>query len=178
MTKFQIIFFSALGLCILTIILAFASFDFIETDTAADWTTNYFALPIFLVTAPTSFFVYLKFLQQHEAKEYKSKSLTKARTAFRILMLSLGITGILFATTLSTIILTNDTGDVKSINLNAKIIDYHTTRNRGRTSHYIKIQDDQLRGIVELKVDRPFQIGQSFIKSMKIGRWGLLYSEK
>ena len=84
----------------------------------------------------------------------------------------------MFATTLSIIILTNSSGDNKTINLNAKIVDYYTTRNKGRISHYIKIQDSQLERIVELKVDRPFQIGQPFIKTIKIGKWGLLYSEK
>jgi hypothetical protein len=93
-------------------------------------------------------------------------------------LLTLGLTAILYATTLSTILISNSYGNCKTINLNAIVTDYHSTNNRGRTSYYIKIKDSQLDRIVELKVNRPFQIGQTFTKAMKIGRWGLLFSER
>jgi hypothetical protein len=89
------------------------------------------------------------------------------------------MTGIFIGTTLSLIILTNAyIGDSKTINLNAKIVDYYTLRNKGRNRHYIKIQDPQLDRIIDLKVQGPYQIGQTFNKTMQIGKWGLLYSEK
>jgi amino acid transporter len=92
--QFQIIFFAILGLCILTIVLSFTSFDFIELDTATNWTMKYFALPILIVMAPSCYFIYLKFIRQHETKEYKSKVWTQLRTIFRILILTLAMTGI------------------------------------------------------------------------------------
>lgn len=89
------------------------------------------------------------------------------------------MTGIFIATTLSIIILTNAyIGDSKTINLNAKIVDYYITRSKGRTRHYIKIEDQQLDRIIELKVQRPYNVGQTFNKTMQIGHWGLLYSNK
>lgn len=89
------------------------------------------------------------------------------------------MTGIFFATTLSMIVLTNAyIGNSKPINLNAKIVDYYTLKSKGRTRYYIKIQDQQLDRIIDLKVDRPYQIGQTFKKTMQIGYWGLLYSNK
>ena len=89
------------------------------------------------------------------------------------------MTGIFIGTTLSLIILTNaHLGESKTIDLNAKIVDYYTLTSKGRTRHYIKIQDTKLNRIVDLKVERPYQIGDTLTKNMKIGYWGLLYSEK
>jgi len=89
------------------------------------------------------------------------------------------MTGIFIGTTLSLIILTNAyIGSSRTINLNAKIVDYYTLTSKGRTKHYIKIQDQQLERIIDLKVQEPYQVGQSFNRTMKIGKWGLLYSEK
>ena len=178
--QFQTVFYILLGLCILTIVLSFTSFDFIEVDTALSWTMNYFALPILIIMTPTCYFIYLKIIrQQHEKKEYKSKVWTQLRTVFRIFILTLAMTGIFIGTTLSIIILTNAyIGDSTTINLNAKIVDYYTLTSKGRTRHYIKIQDPQLDRIIDLQVQGLYQVGQTFNKTMQIGKWGLLYSEK
>ena len=80
-------------------------------------------------------------------------------------------------TTLAMIVLSNAYfGETKTIRLNAKILDFYSpTNNKG---YYIKIQDQQLDRIVELKVPGPYKVGQMFKKTMHIGKWGLLYSEK
>ena len=177
--KFQAIFYVIIGLCILTIVLSFTLFDFIEVDTATSWTMKYFALPILLVMIPSCYFIYSKFIRQHETKEYKSKMWTRLRTIFRIFILTLAMTGIFIGTSLSLIILTNAyVGDSKTINLNAKIVDYYTMTSKGRTRHYIKIQDQQLDRLIDLKVQGQYQVGQTFNKTMQVGKWGLLYSEK
>lgn len=177
--RFKTIFYIVLGLCILTIVLAATSFHLVEVDTAVSWTIKYFALPILVIMIPTCYFIYLKFIIQHETKKYKSKIWTTLRTIFRIFILTIAMTGIFIGTTLSLIILTNAfLGNSKQINLNAKIVDYYTTRNKGRTRFYIKIQDIQIDRIVELKVDKPYFIGEQFAKTMYIGKWGLLYSRE
>lgn len=177
--QFQTVFYILIGLCILTMVLSFTSFDFIEVDTAVSWTMKYFALPILIIMTPSCYFIYLRFIRQHETKEYKSKTWTQLRTIFRIFILTLAMTGIFIGTTLSIIILTNAyIGDSRTINLNAKIVDYYTLTSKGRTRHYIKIQAQQLDRIIDLKVQEPYQVGQTFNKTMQIGKWGLLYSEK
>ena len=177
--QFQTLFYVIIGLCILTIVIPFTSFDFIELDTAVGWTMKYFAFPIFIVMTPSCYFIYLRFIRQHETKEYKSKAWEQLRTIFRIFILTFAMTAIFIGTTLSIIILTNAyIGDSKTINLNAKIVDYYTLKNKGQKRHYIKIQDSQLDRIIDLKVQGPYQVGQSFNKTMQIGKWGLLYSEK
>jgi hypothetical protein len=177
--QLKTILYVTIGLCTLTGIIAFTSFDFMEVDTASNWTMKYFALPILIVMTPICYYSYLTFLRQHEKKEYKSKIWTQLRTIFRIFILTLAMTGIFFATTLSLIILTNAYfGDSKTIKINAKIVDYYTMKSRGRTGHYIKIKDQQLDRIIDLKVQGPYQIGQTFNKTMQIGKWGLLYSKK
>ena len=176
--QFQAIFYVIIVFCILIIVLSFTSFDFIEVDTALSWTMKYFALPILIVSTPSCYFIYLKFIRQHEKKEYKSKVWMQLRTVFRIFVLTLAMTGIFIGTTLSMIILTNAyIGDSRTINLNAKIVDYYTLRSKGRTRHYIKIQDQQLDRIIDLKVQESYQVGQTFTKTMQIGKWELLYSE-
>ena len=177
--QFQTIFYIIIGLCILTIVLSFTAFDFIEVDTATSWTMKYFALPILIVMLPSCYFIYLRFIRQHEKKEYKKRIWTHLRTVFRIFILTLAMTGIFIGTTLSMIILTNAyIGDSRTINLNAEIVDYYTLTSKGRTRHYIKIQDKQVDRIIDLKVQHPYEIGAAFNKTMKIGKWGLLYSEK
>jgi hypothetical protein len=176
--KFQIILISLIALCTLTSVFAFTSYDFCEFDKAADWTLKYFSLPTLIIMAPTSYFIYLKFIIQHEKKKFKSPTWTYLRSVLRIFILTLGLTAILYATTLSTIIISNTFGNCKTINLDAIVTDYYSTNNRGRTSYYIKINDRQLDRIVKLKVSRPFEIGQPFRKTMKIGCWGLLFSER
>lgn len=177
--QFQTFFYILIGLCILTIVLSFTSFDFIELDIAVNWTMKYFALPIIIAMTPSCYFIYLRFIRQHEAKEYQSKIRTQLRTIFRVFIFTLAMTGIFIGTTLAMIILTNAyIGDSKTIYLNAKIVDYYTLTSKGQTRHYIKIQDQQLDRIIDLKVQGPYQIGQTFNKTMLIGKWGLLYSEK
>jgi len=156
-------------------VLSFTSFDFIKVDTAVSWTMEYFALPILIVIAPSCYFIYLRFIRQHETKEYKFIIWTQLRTIFRIFILTLAMTGIFIGTTLSMIILTNAyIGNSKTINLNAKIVDYYTLKSKGRTRHYIKIEDQQLDRIIDLKVQGPYEVGQTFNKTMQIGKWGLL----
>ncbi len=177
--KFQAVFYSVLGLCILIIVTAFTSFDFIEVDTAVNRTMRYFAVPILIAMTPVCYFVYLRFLRQHEKKAYKSQVWTRVRTVFRIFIMTLAMTGIFIATTLSIMILTNAYfGDSKTINLNAKVVDYYTSISKGSTRHYIKIQDQQLDRIIEMKVDRAYQVGQVFNRSMQVGQWGLLYANE
>ena len=176
--KFKTIFFIIIGLCFLTMAYSSTSLDYIEVDIATDWTMNYFALPILITMIVSCTFIYLKFIRQFESKNYKSKLLTFGRTVLRILILTAGMTGLLIGTTHSVIILSNASGVNKPINLNAEIISYYwSTNSRGHVSQYIKIKDNQLDRIVELKVDKPYEIGQPFTKPMKIGKWGLLYSE-
>ena len=179
MNKFKIIFYSFIVICVLISVFGFASYDFIETNVAHDMTMKYFSLPILIVMFPTCSIIYLKFLLQHESKKYKTKLWTNLRTAFRILILTLAMTALLYGTTLSLIILTNaELGDSKTITLNARIVDYQTMESSGTVRHYIKIQDPQINRIIKLKVNRPYVVGQTFEKTMEIGHWGLLYSEK
>src|SRR5690242_18286309 len=105
--KLQFVFFSVIGLCTLTMIFASTLFDFIEIDTAINWTIKYFALPILLIAIPLCCFIYLKFIRQKEKKEYNSKIITNLRTLFRIITLTLGMTIIFVPTVLSLIILSN-----------------------------------------------------------------------
>lgn len=179
MNKFKIVFFTLFTICILTVIMAFNSFDYVETYIAHEITMKYFSLPILLIMFPVCLIIYLKFLVQHEGKKYSKKIWTNLISIFHIITLTIAMTAVLYATTLSIIILTNDSlGENETIILNAKIVDYYSRESSGTTRHYIEVQDPKLKRIVKLKVNKPFLIGEKFNKKMKIGYWGLLYSEK
>lgn len=176
--QFQIISYIIIIFCISITLLLFILFDFFEFEMAVNWTLKYFALPIFIVMIPICYFSYSKFIKQRERK-YKSKILIQLQTIFKVFGLTLGISVIFTGAILSMIILTNAyIGESRTIHLNAEIVDYDTSKRRGRTRHYIKIQDKQLDRIIELQVKRPYQVRQRFNKTMKIGKWGLLYSKK
>lgn len=162
----------------MTIVLSFILFDFIEVETATNWTIKYFAIPILFIMMPSCYIIYIKFIRQHE-KLNKSNFWTQLRTIFRVFALTLAMTGMFIGTTLSLIILTNAyIGESRIILLNAKIVDYYTLKSKGRTKHYIKIQDKQINRIIDLKVPVKYNVGQTFKKQMKIGKWGLIYSMK
>ena len=176
--QFLILFYSIIGICILTMIISFTSFDILEVDIPFKWTMKYFSLPILVLSLPLSGIIYLAFLHSKERKNYNSKTWDYLRSFFRIITLTLALTVMFGGTTASTIILTNAyLGENKEIYIQAKIVDYYIqTNNSGKVSHHIKIQDKQLDKIVDLKVEQPYQVGQTFNKTMKIGKWGLLYS--
>lgn len=175
----QAVFYAMISLCIAASVLSFVLFDFIELNVAVDWTMRYFALPIFVFTAPSCYFVYMKFIKYLEKKEYKSKYWNQLRTIFRVCILTFAMTFVFIGTTLSFIILSNAYfGESKTIHLNARIVEYKVLTRRNRIRHYIKIQDQQFDRIVELRVQKPYQVGQTFHKTMQIGYWGLLYSEE
>lgn len=177
--QFTVFFYVIMGLCTLTMIVSFTLFDFIEVRTATKWTMKYFALPILIVAIPTCSYMYLTFILQQEKRKFESKIWTQFRTTSRIFILTFAFTFILIGTTLSIILLTNAfMGENKPINLNAKILHYYTlNNNKGRTRHYIKIYEPQLDRIIDLKVQGQYEVGQTFKKTMKIGSWGLLFSE-
>ena len=181
MTTRQIktVFILVLGLCVLAMVFSYTLFENLEVDVAVDWTMKYFALPILIVMIPICNFIYKRIILQHERKIYYNGIWAKLRSPFRIIILTSAMTGIFIGTTLSLILLTNAYfGERKTIKLHAKIVDYHTLTYKRLTRHYIKIQDQQLDRTIELKVQRPYKVGQTFNKTMLIGKWGLLYSEK
>lgn len=177
--QFQIVFYTIIGFCTLTIVLSYILFDYMEAGTAMDWSIKYFALPLFIVMLPSCSFIYIRFSRPFEKKKYNSKLRVQLRTVFRISIFTLSMTLFFVGTTFSLIILTNAySGESRAIHLNAKVVGYYTLRNKGRKRHYIKIQDQQIDRIIELKVQDSYEIGQTFNKTMKIGKWGLIYSEQ
>ena len=174
--KFKNIFYLLLVICLITIVSSFFAFDFIELDPAVNWTMKYFALPILILMIPLSYIIYQKFIRQNEKKRY----LSGIFVFFRVFILTIGLTIVLIGTTLSLIILSNGyLGESQSITINTNVIDYEITGEgirKGPTKHYIKINVPQVDRLVELKVDRAYKIGEPFIKTMNIGKWGLLYS--
>jgi len=85
---------------------------------------------------------------------------------------------ILCGLTFSTIVTTNAyCGPQKIIEIKEPIIRYepYITKN-GRLRHYIRFINPTDNQIINLEVYRKYSVGELFIKEMKIGKWGQLYS--
>lgn len=177
--KAHVIFYLILGVCLLVIVLPFTLFAFVEVEPAVDWTLRYCALPTFIATIPVCSYAYIRFIQQFERKNLKSKIWIQLRTVLRIFTLIVAMTMIFIGTTLSLIVLTNASiGTSQKIHLNATIVNYHTSKNKGRMHQYIKIKDPQLKRIIELKVHEKYQVGDTLKKTVYLGRWGLVYAKR
>jgi hypothetical protein len=85
---------------------------------------------------------------------------------------------ILTGMTLSTIITTNAYLEPqKEIRISETVIEYepYTTKN-GRLRHYITFKNPVDNQIIRLEVYRKYEVGKTFTKTMKLGKWGQLYS--
>jgi hypothetical protein len=87
---------------------------------------------------------------------------------------------ILYGLTFSIIVTTNCIFDNKKIiQVSEPVLNYYSdlTKN-GRLRHYITIKSPSKDKIIDLEVDKTYQEGEIFRKKMKIGNWGILYSEE
>lgn len=177
MRQFKIFFYLVIGISVLIMILPTFLLEFTEFSLAIKWTVNFFVLPILIVMIPSCSFIYLKFIKQHETKNYTTQIQTTLRSIFRIFFMTLGMTFIFSGTVVSFIILSNAYFEgSKSIDISGKIIDYSLGSRNNK--HYIEIKDNQFERIIKLQVQQPYEIGQTFEKRMYIGKWGLLFLKK
>ena len=172
------LFLTVISLCILLIIWSRISIGLIETDLAYSWTIRYFVLPISIISAFISYFTYFRTIRQFEKKEYRSLFLTQLRSIFRVITLTAGLTLIFSFTSSSLIVLTNTyLGEQKTINVQGSVIKTDASTRKFRAHYFVTIKAKQLNRTIDLQVDRPYTIGEPFTKKMKIGYWGLLYSD-
>lgn len=177
MRQFKISFYLVIGLSILIMILPTFLLEFTDFSLAIKWTVNFFVLPILIVMIPSCSFIYLKFIKQHETKNYTTQIPTTLRSIFRIFFMTLGMTFIFSGTVVFFIILSNAYFEgSKSIDISGKIIDYSLAIRNDK--HYIEIIDNQFERIIKLQVQQSYEIGQTFEKRMYIGKWGLLFLKK
>lgn len=172
------LFLTVISLCILLIIWSRISIGLIETDLAYSWTIRYFVLPISIISAFISYFTYFRTIRQFEKKEYRSLFLTQLRAIFRVITLTAGLTLIFSFTSSSLIVLTNTYfGEQKTIKVQGSVIKTDVSTRKFRTHYFITIKAEQFNRTIDLQVGRPYTIGEPFSQKMKIGYWGLLYSD-
>lgn len=177
MRQFKIFFYLVIGLSVFIMILPTFLLEFTEFSPAIKWTVNFFVLPILIVMIPSCSFIYLKFIKQHETKNYTTQMQTTLRSIFRIFFMTLGMTFIFSGTVVSFIILSNAYFQgSKSIDISGKVIDYSLGSRNNK--HYVEIKDNQFERIIKLQVQQQYEIGQNFEKRMYIGKWGLLFLKK
>ena len=156
----------------------FFAIKYFETHKALATTTKYFLPIITLVAIPVMTKFYFKYLKQLDTS-FKLKSRTKEKWTdfFNCFLIILVVIATFFGMTFSTIITTNALGNSKSITLKETVQDYYTSTDKyGKTRLYIKFLNPVDKEVVTLEVYRQYNIGDTFEKEMKIGRWGILYS--
>ena len=167
-----------LGICNILFFSLIRIYNFIEVGITLTWTFKYFALAIFCAVTVVCFYVYSRF-------STKSAGLHRVRVRVAILFVSLMFSMFFSLVTPFIIVISNIfLGSNTLVQIDGKVIDSNkvlSSRKKfyfvSRRSYYIKIQDKEFDRIIELKVPRPYQIGEPFCKTMNIGKWGLLYSK-
>ena len=174
---FKFTFNAILLLCVIITVWSFKAFDFVEVDRAVDWVIRFFALPIYLILLPSIALMYFKFIRQFETRNYVSKFWTRARSVFRVFILSLGLSFILMVTTLSIILLTNAyTGSIRETDLKAIVVNYEKSKDFRVNKRYITVKDISTGRIVDLTVKKQYATGDTIYMKLKEGRWGLLFA--
>ncbi|MES2681588.1 MAG: hypothetical protein V4635_16960 [Bacteroidota bacterium] len=86
---------------------------------------------------------------------------------------------VLLGLVFSSIVVSNNCLPRSEIFVKAPVKSYHAelTRN-GRQIHHIKFYEKRLGRLVQLTVNRPYQLNEIFEKELSVGHWGLLYSTK
>ncbi len=172
-------------ICGLVILYPFMAIKYFETITPNDIALTYFTPFIVLTTIILGPIFYFKKVipVDHDLKRHKkagtiSKRKEKVRHFFSIFMIIIWTNIILYGLTFSLILITNSMIYNRVIQVNEPILNYHCNLSRnGKTKHYIKIKHPTKNEIIELRVYQDYNEGELFTKEMKIGKWGILYSE-
>ena len=171
-----------IGLLLLVAILIsfpFFKIKYFETYSSLKLIYHKFLIPILIISTLATLFLYSKYLRKFNAKT-NSKIKIIFQDIFTVTFLTLIFSGLLCGLTVSTIVTTNAyLGQPKVLTINEPVIKYepYTTR-WGRLRHYIDFKNPIDNSIITLEVYRKYNVGETFIKEMSIGKWGQLYSMK
>lgn len=155
-----------------------ADYQFIQVDTAMDFTIKYFALPIIILTIPSSYIIYYYFQNKSKTNHYyQQKNKHDAKSIFRVSFMSITISGVLIVGTSSIVLLSNEfLSQNETVCLDSKIIDSFSIKSKGSKRFYISVQDKNSNKILKFKVkNQNFQIGQELKVNLKVGKWGIIY---
>ena len=138
---------------------------------------HYFLIPIILVAIVWTLFWYFKHLRRLN-KPTNSKFKIIARDIIMVVILTFVDFLIISGLTLSALITTNAyLRPQRTITINEPVIKYEPYVNKqGRLQHYITFKNPTDDSLIRLEVYRPYNVGETFQKEMRIGKWGLLYS--
>jgi len=171
---------SIIGLLVLLAILIsfpFFKIKYFEVESAFVLIYHIFLLPFIVIATVGIVFLYSKYLRKFN-KKTNSKFKIILQDFFMVTTLSLIVFAILNGLTLSTIVTTNAyLGVEKKVTINETVIDYeaYTTKN-GRLRHYIKFKNPITNIPIRLEVYTEYEVGDTFVKEMRVGKWGQLYS--
>ena len=155
----------------------FFKIKFFETTSTYKIIYNYFLIPIVSIASLGTIFTYVKFLRKFNKKTH-SKLKVILQDVLTSVFLIFIVSAILLGLTLSSIVTTNAYCDrSKEFRIVATVESYEAyTTKWGRLRHYIIFTNPVNKSEIRLEVFRKYEIGESFIKDMKLGKWGQLYS--
>ena len=138
---------------------------------------RYFLYPILILSTIGTIYLYLKYLRKL-SQPTSSKIKKRLQDIFTVSILTCVFSAILCGLTFSAIVTTNAfSGPRESTTINEPVIEYEPyTTKWGRLRHYIKFKNPNDNKIIRLEVYRKYEVGETFSKGLKIGKWGLVYS--
>lgn len=167
----------------------FFAFRYFETGKTTAIVLKYCLPPILFITVIVLPYLYWKYVSDYDkrmvderSKKRGKKPINKLSRYFLTLLMYICLTIMatltFWGTCFSSIIITNAYfGPSKVVAINEKILDHYTHLAKGGIiEHYIKFQNPTDNQVVELKVKKYDLKNGYFIKEMKVGCWGILYS--
>lgn len=167
MHKANIFLYSSLFSGITLFIILLQRFNYAELGPATEITLKFFAVPALMTTIIFFTIPYIK-----GAREQKDNLAILRGLALSI---SVGISLVLFVLS-SAVFLNVILGDGKDMTLKGKVTYYSYTVKRGVPEHFIKVKADSFDRIFDMHVNTAYEVGDPFERTVKIGRFGWLYS--
>ena len=166
-------------LLLISILISFPFFTikYFEVASAIKLLYHNFFYPILIIATLSTLVAYSKYLRKFN-KKTNSKIKVAFQDFFSVSILTCIFASILLGLTFSVIVTSNAyLGSTKVLVIKERVIEYEPYITKwGRLRHYIKFINPTTNNIIRLEVYRKYNVDETFIKEMKIGKWGQLYS--
>ena len=173
----KIIFIGILILISILISFPFFAIKYFEPLPILKLLYHNFFYPILIIASITTVVTYFKYLRKFNKKTH-SKIKVALQDFFSVTFLTCIFAVILLALIFSVIVTSNAyLGSSEVLLIKERVIKYEPYITKwGRLRHYIEFINPTNNKIIRLEVYRKYNIDETFIKEMKIGKWGQLYS--
>lgn len=154
----------------------FFAIDYFDLAAVHKVAFRYALIPMVIISFTTAVLLYWKYLRKFNPPT-NSRAKTIAQHILIPVFSFIFLAGMLYGLVLSFVITSNAYyGKQQTVDIKAEVLDYRTNTSRGVERKYITFKNPVDSSLVTMRVFKKYQPGEMFVKQMKIGGWGLLYS--